>query len=660
MALGGKFIHRGRRLAAKIYRAGRKVAQELTRPSDTETLMASLPVVETAGPGLDGKVVVISGSTQGVGLVVARAFARRGARIVVNGRRAEAVDGAVKSLSTEGHSVAGVLADVATQSGVETLLKGAVDAFGTIDIVINNAAIAGPYAPIWKTGPEALEETVRINLTGPILCARQAIDWFLSHSKQGRIINLSSISTEGDYPNFTPYSTTKAGLDAFTRYAAADLPGAEVIITSLVLPGVRTERKAAVDWASAELMAPAESLLPAFEFCATGPASHLHGRTLSAARFTSQPEAEARLASVASVRQQILYPELEIGGREVARDPRKLVLLDRAENQHGTSPMALQAIAESLNAHQPAYYPDERFLRLRTALAREHGLAAENFALGPGSWELIARSIQLFAKPGEEVISNGPGWFGFNVTCQRWGIAQKLVPLERGETGNRPSHNLAAIAEAVTPRTRMIYLISPSNPEGVALHHAEVREFLRSLPPELPVMIDEAYSEYANDPDMVKVAELVREGHKAVIGLRTFSKFYAMAGLRVGYAFGHPDLIDLIRRSEQIFTLAHVAEVAAVAALEDAEHRRRVFDASVAARDEMQRRLSEMGIWHIPSQASYIFARAPKNYDAIIEELAGNGIIVPPYRFHDGQMIMLPIGSEEQNARILDTIRAHL
>lgn len=660
MALGGKFIHRGRRLAAKVHRIGRKVVQELTRPSAVETLMASLPEVETAAPGLDGKVVVISGSTQGVGLVVARAFAGHGARIVVNGRRAEAVDGAVKSLSSEGHSVAGVLADVATQSGVEALLKGAVDAFGTIDIVINNAAIAGPYAPIWQADPEALEETVRINLTGPILCARAAIGWFLAHARQGRIINLSSISTEGDYPNFAPYSTTKAGLDAFTRYAAADLPGAEVILTSLVLPSVRTERKAAADWASAELMAPAESLVPAFEFCATGPASLLHGRTLSAARFTAQPEAEARLASVASIRQQILYPELEIGGRKVPRDPRELVLLDRAENQHGTSPKALRAIAESLNAHQPAYYPDERFMKLRTALAREHRLAPENFALGPGSWELIARSIQLFAKPGEEVISNGPGWFGFNVTCQRWGIAQKLVPLERGETGNRPAHNLAAIAGAVSPRTRMIYLISPSNPEGVALHHAEVREFLRSLPPELPVMIDEAYSEYANDPDMVKVAALVREGNKAVIGLRTFSKFHAMAGLRVGYAFGHPDLIDLIRRSEQIFTLAHVAEVAAVAALEDSEHRRRVFDASVAARDEMQRRLSEMGIWHIPSQASYIFARAPKNYDAVTEELAANGIIVPPYRFHDGQMIMLPIGSEDQNARILDTIRSHL
>jgi len=400
--------------------------------------------------------------------------------------------------------------------------------------------------------------------------------------------------------------------------------------------------------------------VPAFASCATGPAHHLHGRSISAARFTAKPDAEAYLAGVSSTRQQILYPELEIDGSKAARDPQALVLLDRAEHQFGTSPKALQSIAKSLSEHAPSYYPDERFVKLRTALATEHGLEPENFALGPGSWELIARMIQLFAKPGEEVISNGPGWFGFNVTCQRWGATQKLVPLDRGETGNRPSHNLEAISAAVTPRTRLVYLISPSNPEGVTLQHAEVREFLDSLPPELPVMIDEAYAEYADDPDMVDVAALVREGRNAVIGLRTFSKFHALAGLRVGYAMGQPDLVDLLRRSEQIFTLAHVAEVAAVAALEDTEHRSAVFAASVAARDEMQRRLSEMGIWHIPSQSSFIFARAPKDFDSIVAELASDGIIVLPYKFHDGQMIMRPVGRADQNERILRTIEARL
>jgi histidinol-phosphate aminotransferase len=655
MTAASAFLHRSRRLAARSIRVGRRILTELRTPSDVERLMQALPVVAEAA-GLAGKVVVITGATQGVGLVVARRFGGLGAKLVINGRRAEAVQAAVALLQKEGLQVTGVVADAATAAGAAALITGAAAAYGTFDILVNNAAIAGPYADAWEAPPGDVDETVRINFTGPVLCALEAVRWLKANGKRGRVINVSSITTEGEYPKFTHYSTTKAGLEAFTRYIAADLADAQVVVTALILPSVRTERKAAADWASAEFLPPAEVVVPAFEHCATGPAHLLHGRTISAARFTAQPLAEAQFAGVASLRQQIQYPELVIRGQVTPRDPGNLVLLDRAENQHGTSPKALAAMVESLTTHGPNYYPDERFTALRNALSREHGLPAEYFALGPGSWELISRTVQLFAKPGEEIVSSGPGWFGFNVTCQRHGVVPKLVPFDRGTTGNRPSHNLEAMRKAITPRTRLVYLISPSNPEGVTLQHAEVKEFLSDLPPDLPVMIDEAYAEFAEDAGMVDVAALVREGTHAVIGLRTFSKFHAMAGLRVGYAYARPGLIDLIRRSEQIFTLAHVAEVAAVAALGDTEHRARVFNAARDARQEMQRGLDALGMAYIPSNAPYIFAQAPKDFEGLVKSLAEEGIIIAPYRFDDGRMVMLPVGTADQNGRILAAI----
>ena len=656
MSSTSKLLHRSRRLAARSIRVGRRILTELRTPSDVERLMETLPVVAESA-GLANKVVVITGATQGLGLIVAQRFGALGARLVINGRRADAVRDVVVRLQKEGLQATGVVADAATAQGAEALIAGAVAAYGTFDILVSNAAIAGPYAAAWDAPAADVDETVRINLKGPILCALEAVRWLSAHGKQGRVINVSSIATEGDYPKFTHYSTTKAGLEAFTRYIAADLPDAQVVVTALTLPSVRTERKAAADWASAELLPPADVVVPAFEHCATGPAHLLHGRTISAARFLAQPVAEAQFAGVAALRQQIQYPELVIRGEVTARDPGRLVLLDRAENQHGTSPKALAAMVESLTSHGPHFYPDERFTALRNALAQEHGLQPDYFALGPGSWELISRTVQLFAKPGEEIVSSGPGWFGFNVTCQRHGVAPRLVPFDRGATGNRPSHNLEAMRAAITPRTRLVYLISPSNPEGVTLQHAEVKEFLADLPPDLPVMIDEAYAEYADDPGMVNVAALVRDGSHAVIGLRTFSKFHAMAGLRVGYAYARPKLIELIRRSEQIFTLAHVAEVAAVAALGDMEHRARVFGASRNARSAMQRGLDELGVPYIPSNAPYIFAQAPRDFEGLVRTLAEGGIIIAPYRFDDGRMVMLPVGSEDQNARILAEIR---
>ena len=656
MSLSSSILHRGRRIAAKSIRLGRAVIAEFRQPSEIETLMASLPAVPTA-PGLAGKVVVITGSTQGVGLAVAKAFAARGARIVVNSRRAEAVEAAVAGLRKDGAEVAGVAADAATAEGARQLIDAAVAAFGGMDVLINNAAVAGAYARAWEVPADDLEETVRINLTGPMLATREAVGWFLAQGRPGRVVSVSSVVTEGSYPKFTFYATTKAGLEAMTGFFAADLPAAEVVLTAVVLPGVRTERKRAADWASTELLPPAESLVPAFEYAATGPAGLLHGRVISAARFLREPEGEGRLAGLAAVRQEILYPELFVDGAKVERDPQRIVLLDRAENQHGTSPLALAAIGASLTDHPPAYYPDERLGALAAALAAEHGLEPGQFAFGPGSWELISRMVEMLAKPGEEVVSSGPGWFGFNLVCQRHGVAQVLVPFDRGESGNRPSHNLAEMRRAITARTRLVYLISPSNPEGVTLQHREVQEFLEDLPPELPVLIDEAYAEYASDPDMVDVPSLVREGRRAVIGLRTFSKFHALAGLRVGYAYARAPLIDFVRRQQHIFTVSHVAEVAAVAALADQDHRRRVFEASVAAREEMQRGLAECGIRHIRSEAPYVMAEAPDDFEGLTDELVRRGIVIARFRFHDARMVMLPVGTSEQNRRILDAIR---
>lgn len=655
-----KLMHRSRQIAAKSLRLGRRVVQDLRQPSDIETLIDSLPEIETAPAGLKDKVVLITGGTQGVGLVVARAFGERGAKIVINGRRPDAVETALANLTKAGISVAGITADAATAEGAQTVVDAAAQTFGTLDILINNAAVAGPMEPALAVDANELDDAVRINLTGPMHCTRVATAYFLSQAKQGRVINLSSIATEGDYARMWPYSTTKAAIESFTRFAAIDLPQAEVVVTAMILPSVRTERKAQADWASAELLPPADILVPAFEYCATGPANQLHGRTLSAGRFITDTAAESRIAGVASVRQQLLYPELEIDGQQVDRDPAKMVLLDRAENQHGMSPKALVAISDSLTDHPPAFYPDERFKRLRSALAREHGLTPDHFALGPGSWELIARTLQLFVKPGEQVVSSGPGWFGFNLTCTRNGVAPTMVPFDRGETGNRPSHNLDQMLAAITPRTRMVYLISPSNPEGVTLQHAETVEFLQNLPPELPVMIDEAYAEFADDPNMVDVARLIRESDRSVIGLRTFSKFYAMAGMRVGYAMARPELADLIRRSEQIFSISHMAEVAAVAALEDQDHRISVFTSAKDARTKMHRGLTELGLGHISSQAPFVFADAPPDFDGMISELGKDGIVVPPYTFGDGKSVMLPVGKPDQIDRILDAIRTRM
>ncbi len=370
------------------------------------------------------------------------------------------------------------------------------------------------------------------------------------------------------------------------RRFADDLPTGQIVVTGIALPGVQTARKFDIDWAHTTLLPPVESIIPAFEFALAAPAAVLHGRIFSAARFNEEPEREAAAVGRASVRRQHIYAPTTIDGVPVDRDPTRLAMLDRFENPHGASRAAIEAIWASMAQHDPAYYPDERLTQLTEALAAEHNLEPSPFAVGPGSWALIDRIADVFVKPGEQVVSNAPGWFGFNLICTRRQLAQLRVPFDLGNGHRRPSHDLQAVARSVTARTRLVYLISPSNPEGVVLRDEELRWFLGAIPEGVPVVVDEAYAEYSTDP-AADIRALVREGCDWLIGTRTFSKFHGLAGLRIGYAYARPAVAALLRDQELAFGVSRVAEVAAVASLGDAAHRRSALMATKAAREEM-------------------------------------------------------------------------
>lgn len=648
-----KFIHRSRRIAAKVYLKGKSVLEHLSRPSEIEKVLAKLP--QPAGAqSIAGRVVVITGGTQGVGLVLARHFAKAGAVVVINGRRREGLDQALATLSGEGLRVHGVLADVATDEGARALIRDAVAAAGGLDVIVNNAAVGGAYGvKAWEGGTDDFAETLRCNVVGPFAVSSAAIRWFREAGRPGRIINVSTIATERVYPGILPYTVSKVALESMNRQLAADIPEGDIVVTAITLPSVQTERKFGHDWAATELLPPADIVLPAFEHAATAPGHLLHGRVISASRYMRDAYAEGAVAGPISAMQPILYPPLMLDGAEIARDPGKLVVLDRAENQYGAAPAVKAALEQSLATRSPAFYPDDRYRALKGALSAEFNLPAESFAIGPGSWELINRIVELYAKPGEEVVSSNPGWFGFNLVCGRRGVKQTCVPFDLGGDNRPPSHNIPGYISAIGPLTRLVYIISPSNPEGVPLPHEELRALLAGIPKDMPVLFDEAYAEFGDPGEGADAAALIREGHTNLIGLRTFSKFHALAGLRIGYAYAHPDRADLIRRLEHIFSVAHVAEVAAVAALGDTAHREALHARARAERQRVFAALRQAGLAPLPSAAPYILIRKPAKFELFAEAALREGIVIAPYSFHQDNYAMYPVGAPEQNDRLL-------
>lgn len=652
MAFVSRFPSRNRfvTFTAKAVIAARR---HFSSPDPVDALVAHLPEPENAATLVD-KVTLVTGAGQGIGRVLSLALAARGARVALVARHRPALDRVAEEIGRTGGVAAVFVTDVGEPGSSAALFDAVEQRFGPVDILFNNAGIGGPWGcPFWEAGEEEVIATFATNLTAPFRMAREAASRARAGGRPLRIINVSSIATGMAMPGITAYATSKAGLEAMTRAMAADAGGSGITVCTVTLHSVRTERKAAHDWASNALLPPTEVVAPAFLHAATAPAAEVQGRTIAAWRMAENPEAEIRLAGPAAARRAIAYPPFLHKGEEVPRDPLRFSINDRAENPYGPSPAVAPAIAAALTRAPLSYYPDEHHAELTAALARRHGLPPGSFALGPGSWEVLSRLVTLFAQPGEEVVSNGPGWFGFNLVARRAGVKQLLAPFDLGEASGVPGHDLDSVLARITPQTRLVYLIHPSNPEGIPLRDAPMRRFLAALPPRLPVIVDEAYIEYAQGDDLFDTTAAIRRGGNTVIGLRTFSKFFALAGARVGYAYAGPEIAALIRASEHIFSISSPSEAAAVAALGDTGHAARVHALFAQERAHVTAGLERLGLAPLASEAPFVLACRPAGMEQVFERLEADGIYIARYAFHGDSRMMFPVATRDVNDQIL-------
>ena len=651
------WAHRSRRLAAKVVRRTNAVFDQLRKPSESEVLLSRIQQSD-ASAELAGKVVVITGSSRGIGRVVAKAMASQGARIVVNGRDPARVESTVSAILDAGGIALAVVADVATPHGARQLLDQAEAAFGPVDILINNAGInVAQGKAAWDAEASDVIEVLRVNVAGPYFCAAEAIRRWLRNGTIGRVINVSSGAGDRAFPKLAPYGVSKSGLEGLTRYFATDAGRSGIVVTGLQLGSVKSEMtRNAFSWADYELLPDARTVLPAFEFAATSPADIVHGRTFAAPRLVADQAAESLLAGPMAVVADGIYKPIVAKGIELSRDPAAVTMFDRAENQFGPSPKVNEAILASIATMPVACYPDERYGGLRRALAAQHGLDPSCFAFANGSWTLIDELIRLFCKPGENVVSNWPGWFGFNVLCPRHSVDNKRVPLVLPGPDNRAHHNLDGILQAIGPQTRMIYLISPSNPEGVTLKNDQFGEFLDAVPANIPVVVDEAYAEYAEGDDIVRTAAWSARPDRIVIGLRTFSKFYGLAGMRLGYTFSRPDIARLINRQSLVFNVTALSETAAMAALADTAHQDFVRDTVRTERRKVEDFALGLGLGVVPSEAPFMLVQRPCPLDRYLEAFMDRKIVMPPYDFYDGSYVMFPVGRPDQNDTNLEIL----
>jgi histidinol-phosphate aminotransferase len=340
---------------------------------------------------------------------------------------------------------------------------------------------------------------------------------------------------------------------------------------------------------------------------------------------------------------------LYVPGRPIEEVEQELKLhaikLASNENPLGPSPKAIQAAKGALpESHR---YPDGGTHHLREKLAQIHKLSPDEIFVGLGSSEIIDLAARLVMGPGKTGITSEGTYAPFSIAIRASGAKLLRIPMREF------AFDLPAMARAVTSETRIIYLANPNNPTGSAFSGSEFEEFLRQVPSQVLVVLDEAYIHYGERSDMPRSVELSRR-HKNLVILRTFSKVYGLAGLRVGYAVSCAGVVSAMNKLRTPFNTSGVSQAAALAALDDAEHVKRSIETNAQQRARLLEEFRKLGLRAVRSHTNFIFIDVGPSASGLQDELLREGVIVRPLGWMGlPQAIRITVGTREENDKLL-------
>ncbi|HEX4639924.1 MAG TPA: histidinol-phosphate transaminase [Chthoniobacterales bacterium] len=337
---------------------------------------------------------------------------------------------------------------------------------------------------------------------------------------------------------------------------------------------------------------------------------------------------------------------IEETAREIGAHPDEIIKLASNENPLGPSPKALAAMRATLGSAN--LYPDGGGFYLREALAGKLGVNRDQLILGAGSNEIIEFLGHAFLDRGDDIVTSEHAFVVYKLVAAIFGARTIEVPSPDFR------HDLDGIVAAITPKTRLIFIANPNNPTGTLARQDELDRFMNRVPPNIVVVFDEAYYEYLDDPP--DTLRFIHAGRN-VVTLRTFSKIQGLASLRVGYGIARPELIQVLHKTRQPFNVSGLAQAAALAGLEDDEHRRETKRITDEGRDYLEKEFGEMGLRFIPSVANFVLVNVGDGAK-IFRELLQRRVIVRALKGYNlAEWIRISVGTMEQNRRCIAALK---
>ena len=342
---------------------------------------------------------------------------------------------------------------------------------------------------------------------------------------------------------------------------------------------------------------------------------------------------------------------IEEVARELGLDADSIIKLASNENPLGPARLALAAMRKALA--QVNLYPDGNAFYLKQKLAAKLGVTPANLILGNGSNEVIEMVGHALLSPGAEVVVSQYCFAVYPIVTALFGA--KLVTVPAKNYG----HDLDAMLAAITPNTRIIFVANPNNPTGTIARREDLARFVNAAPETVLLALDEAYLEFLEEP--LDLLPEIRSGRKPnLLLMRTFSKIYGLAGLRIGYGIGHPDFIAALEKIRQPFNINSVAQAGALAALDDTAHVEKTRKVNSRGLKLYARTFRKLGLEFVPSAANFILVRVGEG-QRVFTELQKLGVIVRPMGGYQlPEWIRISIGTPKENKRCLEALKAIL
>lgn len=332
-----------------------------------------------------------------------------------------------------------------------------------------------------------------------------------------------------------------------------------------------------------------------------------------------------------------------------------IIKLASNENPFGPSPKAMAAVTGCMQ--ELARYPDGNGYDLKASLSVRLGVAMESITLGNGSNDVLEIIARTFLAPGLSSVFSQYAFAVYYLVTQAIGAQPRVAQAYSPDHSMPYGHDLNAMAEQIAPTTRLVFIANPNNPTGTWLGRTELETFLASLPEQVLVVVDEAYTEYVEDEDYPNAISWLSRFPNLIV-VRTFSKAYGLAGLRVGYAVSHPSVANLLNRVRQPFNVNIPAQVAALAALEDKDHLKRTRHLNQQGMGQLKHAFDRLGLSYLPSMGNFLCVQMDGPGASVFQALLHRGIIVRPVdNYGLPNFLRVTVGSERENNLLIHGLK---